>query len=571
MDFNAILYELRDMSSSLKKESEDYESWLKAKDFLKFLKHSKDGEIPLYAQFKYDYLYSVAVPTIYFKEEFVDDLLSWDCGPSNSWGYSHSFDKNMKPKNISVTAQLDSVGSKILEKGHPLTFLRSFEGRIGRKGYVELSQFLIHLHGLHFDDAKNAYCRLDKNGDVEETIKIYHEDDGILVTIKDDVLYFHLFLNESVLVRLYDATRFENTMDIHRFNREDFNMKDEDNEIFFRGGLTYDDEKNPVSGWIRGFQIIRNTQPVSKMLALVTGDPLEEKKYEKFIAYDWRNKKIGLFSCDPKELDNYFSDTGKPLEISPAFFRPEVLAKYKQDNEKYTLSQRSIHCRGAWFLQTYDINEEGQVHTYLKYLACLPYSEQLHWKQYNEKPKGGISKRAFLTDLKGEFDSTYNPLTKLKRGLKDLQEVKKNLWSCEDENLYNQLNYTVTDSLKEWADEIHTLDKLVIEGFKKKYLKKMAKSIGCFDLKLGSINLLKKILEKKKIDPEEINNIIRPLTDIHLLRTKFSGHISGQESQKIRRQIISEHGSLKIHFRDLLERTEKAINGIIGFIKSGYL
>jgi hypothetical protein len=33
---------------------------------------------------------------------------------------------------------------------------------------------------------------------------------------------------------------------------------------------------------------------------------------------------------------------------------------------------------------TFDINDEGQVHTYLRYLRDLPYKGQLYWKAFNE-------------------------------------------------------------------------------------------------------------------------------------------------------------------------------------------
>ena len=57
---------------------------------------------------------------------------------------------------------------------------------------------------------------------------------------------------------------------------------------------------------------------------------------------------------------NYFTQSDLPFEMSPAFFHPEVLTRYKSDSDKYTLQDRSISCRGAWHLQTYDINDAGQ-------------------------------------------------------------------------------------------------------------------------------------------------------------------------------------------------------------------
>ena len=109
------------------------------------------------------------------------------------------------------------------------------------------------------------------------------------------------------------------------------------------------------------------------------------------IAHDWKNKVVKEISSAPGATANYFTQSDLPFELSPAFFRPEVLSKYKADSEKYQLHERTISCRGTWSLQSYDINEAGQVHTYLVYLRHLPYEEQLHWKAHNEAPKGTIS------------------------------------------------------------------------------------------------------------------------------------------------------------------------------------
>jgi len=218
---------------------------------------------------------------------------------------------------------------------------------------------------------------------------------------------------------------------------------------------------------------------------------------------------------------------------------------------------------GSWSLKTYDINEAGQVHTYLVYLGYLPHSEQLYWKSFNEKPKAGISKRALTTDFHGEWDLSYEPLSSLKKTLEKLEKEKGELWACADNNLCQRLNYPVTDSLKEWADEIHTLDKLVVEGFKYSYLKEMAKSLNCFDDKLGSTKLLKRILETNEINDNEVNNMIAPLEDIHFLRTKFAGHRFGNEANKIRKDLIARYGDLKNHFRAIVEKIDKSIEALL--------
>ena len=537
----------------------DYEQWLEQKDFLQFLLDTSNGDVPLYVSYKGTYIYSVFLPQNCLRGNYIDDLMKWNCGPDSSWGYSYSYGKKEGAINISLSPPFDSSGSKLLKNATPITFLRSFEGRIGQKSYIEVLQLLTHLNDLHFVEEKNAYCRLNRDGDIEEIIKIHHTPGDILVTIKQDVLDHHLFLSKSVLLRLFDRTLCNDWIRFCEKNRNESNFSDKKNKIYARQVISFDKDDMPTAGSLRGFQIIRNHQPRKKMIKVLTDGRSKPQKYEKFIAYDWKHKKIALCSCDPKKLGNYFVESDKPFATSPAFFKPDVLLKYKQNPEKYTLEQRSIRCRGSWGLKTYDINEAGQVHTYLIYLGYLPHSEQLHWKSFNEKPKAKISKRAFTTDFMGTWDLSYEPLSALKKSLKDLEEEKPELWSCSNGKLNQQLNYPVTDSLKEWIDEIHTLDKLVVEGLKKPYLKKIAMSLNCYDDKSGTIKLLKKILETKGIDSHEINEIISPLDEIHFLRTKLAGHSSGKEADNIRKDLIAKYGDLRKHFRNLIEKADKSI------------
>jgi hypothetical protein len=61
-----------------------------------------------------------------------------------------------------------------------------------------------------------------------------------------------------------------------------------------------------------------------------------------FIAEDWRHKKIAEISTDPVATTNYFlaKENDLPFELSSAFFKPEVLSKYKTDRDKYTVDDR---------------------------------------------------------------------------------------------------------------------------------------------------------------------------------------------------------------------------------------
>lgn len=286
----------------------------------------------------------------------------------------------------------------------------------------------------------------------------------------------------------------------------------------------------------------------------------EERQYASFIAQDWKHKIVREISCAPGYTANYFTPSDLPFELSPAFFRPEVLSKYKTDSDKYRLEDRSIQCRGAWHLQTYDINDAGQVHTYLVYLRNLPFEEQLYWKSYNEIPRAPISKRAIETDFKGNWYLEHDPLSSLKEKIRELDHLQLPWWTLRSEKLLDAVHYPVTSSADEWANEILHLDQLVIEGFESKWLRTKAQSLGRNpDAKFGSIKLVEECLIALGFSADDASGNVASLRKIHELRTKLKGHASAESAQALKQQAINDHGSYKKHFRDLCGECDESI------------
>jgi hypothetical protein len=249
------------------------------------------------------------------------------------------------------------------------------------------------------------------------------------------------------------------------------------------------------------------------------------------------------------------------------FFRPEVLTKYKADSEKYRLEDRSISCRGTWHLKTYDINAAGQVHTYVCYLRDLPYEEQLHWKQYNERPKAPISKRAFAGDFEGRWDQEYDPLTSIREFVGELVKARTSWWTLRAEDLLERVHYPVTASADEWAEELLQLDKLLVEGFEKRVLKRAATVLGrTIEPQYGSLKLVEECLIG--LAEEHAAEVVAPLRELQRLRTKIKGHAGGTEALAIKRAILASHGTYAKHFRRLTRDCDQAIRTIKeGFTK----
>jgi hypothetical protein len=391
--------------------SGEYKAWIKQDDFVRFLKVLPNlNEIILYASTPSAFIYGVLVPKRLVTPPIVDDLDRWSCNPFSSWGVSIG---PGKPPKISLSPPLDHTSSKTLDRGEQIVFARRFDGRQEHSSYIEISQKLTHAFGLHYVPERDSFCRYDERGDIEDVVRIESisgqsgRDQGRVVAILRDTLDEYMVITGQALVLLYDSTRFE----LNHFGgwkNQDITYSELQPEIYYRIG------ENPgTASYLRGFQIIRPSISKKDVLGRYEFGKSKLKQYTTFIAQDWKHGKVHECSCDPSQLGNYFVESDLPFETTPVFFRPDVLLKYKGDSDKYEIQQRSITCRHAWHLETYDVNEFGQVHTYLIYLSYLPYEEQLYWKSFNEPPKGPISKRAIQTDFKGEWDTAYDPLESL--------------------------------------------------------------------------------------------------------------------------------------------------------------
>lgn len=552
---------LRELSTA-PTQKDAFDAWLAQEDALGFLyDNAEEQEFVVYAGLTHTFMHAVFVPEALVDPPDVEDLMEWNCNASFSWGVSITYSE---PPKISILPPLEHTGSRTLNAGEQLVFARHFEGHFGDRSYIEVLQKFIHISDLHFLPNRNSYCRIDKHGDVEEAVRITNVlekgDDfgGTIVTFDRRLLDEYMALTNAVIVRTFDFTRYRPSQFGGWSHPPEPKHVTED-DVFFRAVI----EPGHAS-FMRGCQVVRPMVSKEEILErLARGGDEEEKRYVSFIACDWKNRVISKISCAPGHTANYFTESDLPFELSPAFFRPEVLSKYKADSEKYQLGARSISCRGTWHLQTYDINEAGQVHTYLVYLRNLPYEEQLYWGAYNEHPKGPISKRAFATDFEGKWYLEYDPLDSLKHAVRKLHKMDVTWWKLRSDRLLDQVHYPVTTSPDEWANELLNLDQLVVEGFEEKWLRRELQKLERKpDSKLASLKLMEQYLIALGVEEDRARSLIAPLQKLHFLRTKLKGHAAGQEAVKIRGQELSDHGSYQKHFKALCTECDESIQRI---------
>lgn len=538
-----------------------YAEWVQLGDAISLLEDNAEQEdFIAYAALPHCFIHTVLVPAAALAPLDIEDLLAWDLNAHSSWGISYS---TAPTRRVSISPPLDHTGSKQLDQGEQLVFVREFEGRLGDHTYIEVLQKFAHVFGLHYTTERNAYCRLDEQGDLEDVLRIFRPAiknetfGGTIVTFRRDLLDEYMALTDSVAVRAFDFTRF-------RLGTFIGWPTESEREYFARDKLYY--HALVISGhasYMRGVQIVRPQISKEQLLDRFLSPRHRSREYASFLANDFKNRVVTEISTDPKATANYFTPSELPFEMSPAFFNPEVLQRYKADSDKYKLDERSISCRGAWHLETYDINEAGQVFTYIVYLRRLPFREQLHWKAHNERPKAPISKRAIKSDFEGDWDLDYDALESLKSYAHDLDRRRVQWWTLRSDKTLDQLHYPVTQSADEWANELLHLDQLVVEGFEEKWLREKANSLGRTPAaNHRSLKLVEECLIGLGFEDADAKALTAPLHRAHELRSKVKGHAGGSDALALKQQALAQHQTYPAHFRALCGECDQSLRAI---------
>ena len=546
---------------ALPEDAAEYSAWINAERHLRFLRdNTGEDELAIYASGEYTFINTVVVNQDSISPIDQSDLLRWNGSPfygcaSYVWGGGRD--------DVWIERGGNHWDSKTLDQARPLVFGRELEGLKGRdRVYFEIQQEYSHVADIHWRQEQHAYCRFDEHGDWEQAVSITSKETkgGVtLVSFTRRQLDQYLAASNSVLVRMFDFM-------LLRYS--EFTGWPDAPETVVRESyhLFYRQKVDPgKAAYTRGVQIIRPARPRNEIFASITNGwrGYKDRQYCEFTAWDRRNKRIASISTDPSATTSYFdaSKNSLPFEVSPVFFRPEVLLRYKADRDKYTIDEehRTIHCRGGWELRTYDINEAGQVHTYIRYLRALPYEEQLYWRSFNEKPKTDISERAFLNDYKGEPTNIVDPLANILSIVRRWAESDLTWWKLREEKLLERVNTPRTASRDEWTQAFSDLSKLVIEGFHVPGIRTRLKEMGIvFGKDEKSLTLIEKVLIERYgiVDGTRLSGL-RTVQDI---RSKVASHSEGSRAVELEREALEEHQTYSAHFENICNTVTSELN-----------
>ncbi len=525
-------------------DAESYATWLEAEGHLEILRHNESAdELIVYAHGPHSFIHAVPVTEEALTPPDLDDLLRWSGNPFHAYASSYVWGGGRD--DVWIEAPTGVTGSRVLSAAQPLLYGRTFEG-LEEEGatYFELSQNYSHVTGAHHRRERSAYCRFDSQGDFEDLVSVTlsSRDEASLVTFKRGPLEEFLAASKSALVVMFDFTLF-------RYGQFT-GWKGAKEELVQRRGVFF--RRRIEAGhaaYSKGVQLVRPRRSSVAIFSDIKELDTQPDDYVSFIALDWRNECVKEISTDPRHTTSYF-DAGEnslPFELSVAFFRPEVLAKYKNDTEKYTVEDRNIFCRGGWRLRDYDVNRAGQVHAYICDLRNLPSAEQLYWKSFNEKPKDGISDRARKRDFYGQW-TEMDSLERIKQILRQWELSRTSWWTLRDADSMRRAATPRTGATDEWAREIKNLAILVVEGFELKAIRAKLTGMGlCSTPQERSIALLERVVRAKAAEGANLEG----LRSVQRIRTKVDSHARGEEARGLTADALEGHGSYAGHFEHL--------------------
>ena len=522
-----------------------YANWITADLHLDLLKkNAEEDEVIIYASGQHTFIHAVAVNEDVIDPPDIDDLLGWSGNPFRAIA-AYTWGGGIDDVWIERGPAID--GSKMLQTARQLVFGRETPEILGRgSSYFEIAQEYVHLTGIHHLPERGAYCRPDERGDLENVVTIAKKvslGEISLITFKREPLEEYLAASRSVLVRMFDFTLFK-----HNY----FNGGPDGpvavvkcDPIFYRQKIV-----SGYAAYTTGVQIIRPSHSRAEIFSKMKREPIGETiQYVDFIAYDWRNDRVSTISTDPCATTNYFQadENSLPFELSPAFFNPEVLSRYKSNTDKYLIEDRNIYCRSAWELRRYDVNDAGQIHVYICDLRSLPYSEQLNWKSFNEEPKTGISQRALTNDFEGKWVAIVTPLVKVKYILAKWERSNVPWWTLRDPASASRVTQPLTSSRDEWAREFKNLAQFVIEGFEIKVIRTRLDEMGiAWQRDDKSLLLLESTLSREAANGGAQK--LSGLRSVQHIRSKVDAHARGTEADTLATRAVQEYGSYAAHF-----------------------
>ncbi|MBP9781073.1 hypothetical protein KBC89_00265 [Candidatus Woesebacteria bacterium] len=403
----------------------------------------------------------------------------------------------------------------------PLVYWRTFSGPT--KSYVEISEefrLFFDLFEQVNSDGSITFISINDDGEEDDVARV----NGNNAKIKLRYIKDYLSARKMHLAIFFEAMRFlPQTI-------EELNIAATD-EVIKKDKLTYSLcvrnmplGKTSSQGWVLGKRLIQGS---------TTFKPEDfgstEEKFQEFITGIDENGNAVQASCNTDHQKT-------PSFLTPIFFKREVLKKYYDNPDKYTVEDAYVKRDGFWGLRVLN-NHSDHVVVWLGDLNKIPFKEQSHWKAFNITPSDRkISHSDFARNINGEFTDPEHPELYFKYKFNKFQSewYEKYGWylfkplSAADQHHMKSLHVPTGTGQKEFDDQVGSITKILIDSLNER---KISEGIVIDKENPKSIDKLEQFLVSKG---RPVPQLITFLRNLQSLRSSSVAHRKGTKFNKVK-------------------------------------
>lgn len=342
------------------------------------------------------------------------------------------------------------------------------------------------------------------------------------------VLYFH---------SIQDAHHLDNIRDCKELTILD---EGDDHKLQMRPG-TYSHKRASFSTAL-GKKVF-DPPPIEKAGIWSLGKSPEDEHFPEFIVAEDADGGPIKKSCNTRNGDY----------LTPVFFRRDVLLRYYQDPNKYTVEDGLLRCGSFWAVRI-DNDHQDHVMVWLGDLGRdLPELERHYWVSFNVAPTTRISRTAIGRQIMGRFSVAESPELRFKSAYASFKEswLIRFGWTlflelqAEDQHVMQRLRMPLNDNQSEFEDQVLGLVKIMIEALDEGAIQKQlsSKTKGA-----KSITKLEEWLTQEGYP--FLQRDIQFFRRLQKLRNKVSAHLKGPNYAKeianlvINKDKVQEMGQL---------------------------
>jgi len=420
------------------------------------------------------------------------------------------------------------------EQIEPFVLRRHFH-RLKPEYFEILEEFRL-LHNLFDDRKRSVLVKIADDGNEHDVVRI----EPSLVRVRAIEVKQFLGIKDAALGLMFDIRR--------RFDAPLSPVPQK--EDIARDGIRY--RMNAGNGGIsddEGFVRIHGKVVLSGFSKSQSGvwpydETDQDEVYLEFITGTDNAGKLLRKPCDPHS----------GVFLTRVYFRREVLGKYYNNPQKYSVEDGYLRCGGLWGLPM-DNDNQDYVVVFLGDLGqSLPESERHYWLSFNIPPAGPMSETSLRRNIMAEFaDATRSDLV-FKESFQRVNDKweKRFGWPLfrpltrDDEHFFTPLHVPATNDQSEFDGQVLALAKVLVDSLNEE---EIAKQIVITD-GLKGLRKLETFLQSRNADAAL--SCVQVLRDIQSLRSAGTAHRKGDNYKKLAEKLGLNAKDLRTVFNDIL-------------------